>query len=483
MVKKELKNTGDLGSNLTDASPKIGVSVIDFADAVRFPWIEGVRILAFSAKGDALQVVDGGCIIPVKNVPVQMLGFLVLSESGDEEIAQVRLDWNNKFCCMPPPVFNAKMGIDPVKVLSWQSEQLIALQRDTARRNVRLMRDLAVIRVAHEETQEAFRRLEAFAMANLVLIQQEALTLEPMRHSVRLFGDATGLVEQLIPIGSVGVSDIAIHIDHAPADVTGFLRVRLCTVESDQVVGTWTVPASKLQPGWVRLSLREALGVDEQSLKLLVEWEGGDQLTLSLSYQHPDGRWCTRQGNHSFGRVLALQAWRGVPGTRTNRALNAVPVDEASTEPQWVLDAQTLRTAELVNGPEGYVRFVEDRRAVLVHPTDHTPTVARLAGACPAGAKHIWAQVETIHPEAGTVEYALVVAPTPEIGASRPKLPLPSGHISEWCAVPPCKKTEVHLFLPKPMQMSADLYLVTRMAPGDSNANCQALFSLVRAKA
>lgn len=468
---------------LTDTVPKIGVAAVDHAAAAHLSWLSGVRIVAVSVEGSTLQLIDNGSALPLVSMPVQMLGFLVLSESGGEEVARVCSTWQSAFRCEPPPVFNAEAGVDPVKVLSWQSERLIALQREASRRNVRLMRDLAVVRAAHDETQEAFRRLEAFAVANLVLTQQEALTLEPMRHGVRLAGGTSGLVEQLMPLGSVGVSDIAIHIGLLPAGATGALKVRLCTVEDDQKVGIWTVPASKLQPGWVRLSLREALGVDEQSLKLLVDWEGEGHVVLSLSYQHPDERWCARQGGRSVGRVLAMQAWRALPGTRANWAPNAIPVDEAPMATQWMLDVETLRAAELINGPAGYVKFVEDRRAVLVHPTDHAPTVARLAGACPAGATHIWVQVETAHPEAETVEYALAAAPAPEVGAPSPKLPLPGGHISEWCAMPPGKKAEVHLFLPEPTQIPTDLYLATRMPPGASNANCQAFFSLIRAKA
>jgi hypothetical protein len=152
-----------------------------------------------------------------------------------------------------------------------------------------------------------------------------------------------------------------------------------------------------------------------------------------------------------------------------------------ASQPQgWPLPAEVLRGIENLTDHPDYVMHYEGEDLVMVHPIDDVPALGCLRNACPAGTRHIQAEVEIAHPKAAAVDFAMIVTNTNTLLWQPEIQQFTGGFCTEWVSVPAATRSMVHLFLPAPLEADGDVYLATRLKPGENNAYCSALFRNIR---
>lgn len=129
------------------------------------------------------------------------------------------------------------------------------------------------------------------------------------------------------------------------------------------------------------------------------------------------------------------------------------------------------------------MRYIENLEAVLVHPNDTNAVLGKLPGSAPKGARHICADIEHGNANAGPIEYAIAVIDPNQKRSKNDTEKFKPGYISDWMALSAGTKSQVHLFLPAPLEAAGDIYLATRIRPGGSNENCWAYFKKIRTMA
>jgi hypothetical protein len=440
-----------------------------------------VEVIPLKGNALAIEVMVDGAAVAANTLPNNLIGFVALSKKSHAILEDISMHWEMHGHKLAPSCFLLEEQKNESLLNPWIIDQIIKANRDTAIRNVDLMRELTKIRIAHEETQRAFYALERYAETNFDLKRQQALALEPSTDMVQLNQDRR-TVTQLVPTVSVGVCDIAIHIASAPTETTGRLDITLTAVESGKRVSSWTVPGISLQKSWIQLSLPRSLGVDEESLSLTVEWVGAGSISLSMACSHPDPKWCAIAKGAPLSRTLAMKVWRGLPHTAPTQASNAYDLTNVPTK-RWLVDEGIMRNAENLSHMQEAVQYIEALGAVLVHPIDSKAVLARLSGSAPKGALHVWADVESGNKAAGPIEFAIAVASPLKGRGKTETIKFKPGYISEWITLPGGAKSEVHLFLPQALDNAEDIYLATRIKQGNSNENCWAYFKKIRATA
>jgi hypothetical protein len=452
---------------------------IDLNGLARLADTCGVAVVALEAIWDGVTVGFSPVAPSLQELPACVLGFVATSAAGAHEVELMRKAWARQFNREAPDALTVALPLDDVAVLGWIARRLVDAQRQMAERNTALMRDMYVIRSEHEAVQEAFQRLENYAYASSMLTRQLALCLEPHESAVKVGKGRTGEVRQLLPISSSGLCDVAIHLTQVSRDAHGRLDISLLTLEDGQTVGKWTLSASQMRPGWLRLGLEQALSADGRSIALILQWTGTGEIGLSLASPHPEPRWCAQAGGTATQGPLGVKLWRCFPGTRAVPAARASM--NASTEPQTLmLYADTLRKVENLGAIPDGIAFDQHWNSLLVHPVAGKPTWARLNNAVPEGVSRIYADIETRNDKAGPVEYVLAVAPATDKARKSKALQFKPGLISEWVRVDTTMQSQVHLNLDAAVQADFDLYLGTRLPPGATNAFCWAHFSKIR---
>lgn len=459
---------------MTDAAPKVLVPPADAAALLGLAWPSPVRPLALEASGGAVRVADGSRAA-VDSLPVNLVAAVALSDTGETELSVLRDAVADRFGAALPATERIDLGGGPVVLAETIVRALVAAQRRDALQAAALTRELALVRASHGELQESFRALERFASANLKVGRARSDEFPPARQRVALASDDGAALVQRLAVSSVGLSDVAVHVAKLPADRSGALEIVLRVIESDVVAGRWSLPLAELTVGWNRVGLARCLGPDECSVEVELRWTGADPIALSLSVVHPDERAAARHGA-GLGRVLALRTWRGLPNSSPPAAA-ATPAAEGQQARRWTVPAEVLAAAENLTSVPEHVGFNGELAALLVHPAGEEPTSARLRAACPTGTRHVWATVETTHPDAPVIDYALAVSP---VSDRRPGRDIPAfgkGYVSEWIRVAGGERTAVHLFLPEALGEPGDLYLATRLRDSGNNAFCWAHFS------
>ncbi|OLP52784.1 hypothetical protein BJF92_07300 [Rhizobium rhizosphaerae] len=362
----------------------------------------------------------------------------------------------------------------PEQVTPFIFGRIAACVRRLARANADLLRSTALLRADYEAMSAAFAALEVLVQHNRLAERRAATPVGPSRLSHPADGLSVENFEQLLPDRSAGLCDVAIYLRALPKG-EGDLHIQLRALESDVVVGRWTVARRALSEGWLRLSLDRALPVEPCSLLLSGRWTGGEGLHLGLGVSHPVERWQALINGQRIGSTLALNRWTASPGLRLPHSSEAVRALGSGMERSTlVLQADTAIIDSL--GDASMVFFHEAERSIQVHPVGLSPTKACLPLACPAGVVRISARVETMHPEAGRVVYGLGLGSPDMRGAiALPSLDL--DHQSDWVVLPARTPAMVTLFLAEPLAEPADLYLLTRLPEGESARFCWAHFS------
>lgn len=423
-------------------------------------------IVRFSASGSEFVLDADGCRITPDTAYLDLVGFVVLSSSGREAADAFRDYWSETFGEAPPETLDlsaAAAGEVDDALLRWMVGRISASRAQAAERNVTLMRDLSVLRQSHEMTQSAFQRLEA--MFQSMFHAKRALDInlkDNPEQPVRALDDGERLTQRL-PCDSVGLCDISVFVAGRPADETGRLHARLTLSESGEQVAEWVIDGSEIHPGWLRLSLETALSVDPQTPVLELEWTGQAPLTLASSFPHPDSRFQPRPD----APVLALQVWRFVPDTAAAFPADGHICHNTGHIRRWSIGKSYQTTAESLARPRDLIDYDTALGGLLVRPRGRAVSAARLTRAGRVGVTQIMASVETKQAEGPRVQYAIGVAQSgarPWFGRAVPRFK--PGMATEWYELGPSEWAQLHLFLPQAIEEVSDIYLMTRLAPG-----------------
>lgn len=460
---------------------KIGTTVEEYDLINQLSLPSQVELVAIRGNALAIEFVQGDVIQRLTSLPNNVIGFITTTEKGEVELGEISKHWELHGKKLGPACYRADSAIDSHSLSSWLIDQIIQSNQLTATRNVKLMRELTELRIAHEDSQRAFYNLERYAEANFELHRKLAFTLEPSNQAATL-NSKTQTITQLLPSVSVGVSDIGLHVSTPPQSNSGKLEVSLQTVESSTQVGHWVIQASSLKKGWIQLSLQETLGVDEQSLSLTLKWTGNDSIALTLGCAHPNDKWCAFIQGQPSNRTLALKIWRGLPNVSPTLSPTSLAVSTA-TAGRYLVDEGALKSVQSDTSLKEYVRYIEHLGAILVHPNDSNPMLAKLANCAPKGTRHITADIEHGNKDAGFIEYAIGVSAVQVSSRKNDAIKFKPGFISDWIALSAGAKSQIHLVLPNTLEDTSDIYLATRIKAGDSNENCWAYFKKIRTTA
>lgn len=416
--------------------------------------------------------VSAGRSVPADRVHLAALGVLVLSPAGAAATGAMAARWLAQFGdALPARIDLSDVAEDAQReaALEGLARLLLVGQRAAADRSAGLMRDVARLRQEHEAMQAAFARLETHAWNHRLSERKLSLALEPRDGSPVLSLPSGGEVVQRIAGASPGLSDVAIRVGGAAPPRQGVLTCRLESPDLGEVIAEWTIPAARIKPGWLRLSLLRGLADDPVGLCMRLRWEGAAALPLETAMPHPDPRFqpVRVDGSDAGRHVLAMEVWHYLPGVLApGSAKGWLPdgaVEAASplrrVEGGALLRAINLATMQYDLGP------VKGGDALLVHVMPDHLACAILPEAV-AGVRQVSVEALTWHPKGPVVDYAIAVLPS----AVRPRqlgaLPeFPQDYHSGWVRLRPMRAGQVTLILPDLPGEAHDLYLMTRLVP------------------
>ena len=419
--------------------------------------------------------------------PLQLAG-IVAFDQNDRELVDRTTDWLQKRRNTGVPAAHQLAAEDGAGFAAAILANAQALAQKNAVLTTSLFRQLAEARQANEELQNRFAALEAFIDRHGMQPFELAFINPPVDDDTEpnvLVTASDGRISQILPVASVGVSAIALHITKAAPRSDAVLNVALNSVEDGRMVESWSVPVADIDAGWMTLSLKSTIAGLRRTLRLVISVDGHrlDLPTLSLGnaqpldlfrLQDPD----LKQSISSSS--LALQVYVGLPGvvpphrsSFSARAAqdNAAPSLREVSLPQDVLvQTAQVHLDEDSSGFDG-VSYLDDERIVSCHPPAFGTTIARIAGGCPAGTLRLSANLLVAHEKAKDVEFALVACRDEGHVVhllSGTADPAPGEGFSGWIRVPAKQPRFASLYLEAAAREGGDLYLATRMVePGN----------------
>jgi hypothetical protein len=428
----------------------------------------------------------GGTKLSDHEVFVGCVGFVADSKAALETIGAARDTWRARFGVDAPPVVDISGIAAPtdrkVAMLAFVAD---ACAKDRVAQAARLLssqREVLQIRAAYEEVLTSFRSLELFLGQSAKATRWIGTVIEPLDSRAPLRVKEGDVVKQLLPTDSSGMSDVGFYLISAPPRGKGELRVSLSLLETGQRVASWQIPGERLRTGWNRFALEAGLGVEARTPLLQFDWDGEETLRFGLSMRHPEERFCVSVNGTPGVAVLAVQAWKSIPGARTPVTPDAF-LSGGATPRRWTFSEQVLKNVVDLAPVPDHVKFVPEHAAVMVHPVKDRVSVAVLPSAACEGMRHITADATITHPASADVEYALAIGDPDDRPRGPGEMPdFTDANHSGWVRVKAMRTTQVHLVLQTPLDGSADVYFMTRLADKDANtSNAWATFSNLRA--
>ena len=403
------------------------------------------------------------------------LGVVALSAEGARDVAGLAAFWARLFGSELPGFLDLSRvaaGARREAALEWLTDVLLAERQGAAGRMVSLMRAMAALRQEHEAMQASFARLETHAFLHRLSQRKLGFTVTPAAGSPVLELPSGAALVQRVPGLSVGLSDIALRISEGPAR-SGVLRCRLESPDRGEVLAEWSVPAARIEAGWLRLSLLRGLEADPVGLEIRLEWEGAGPLRLETAMAHPDPRFlpCGADGMPVGRHVLAIEVWHYLPGVRAPGSAKGLLPDgsgEADLPTRRIDGIELLRAINLDTLVQD-MQTVHGAPALLVHVMPDRVTCGILPETV-GGARVVSADIMTWSAKGPLVDYAIGVLPA----GLRPRQPgvlpeFPEGFHSGWVRMKPMRAGQVTLILPDLPGDAHDLYLMTRLPPGTTS--------------
>ncbi len=284
--------------------------------------------------------------------------------------------------------------------------------------------ELAILRRERETLLENYRALEdAFQARNwepVAEIFAHDPYADPKDEGIGQLL-ATGCVEQLLPVSSLGVAGIALHLHSVPRD-GGELVVMLGYVENGEGVAEWTVPYAQLAANWNFLALPRACGGAARTLRLRISTTGTETVGLSLGYPIASERYTARSETPHPDldlRPLAFRVFTGLPGVKPTRMPNMI-APTALLEGHFIEDyrlavellSQIVDVSVTPVVPEFQtVRFLEHENAVVCHPLPSGISAGTIGRAVEPGTISFSASAIIDHPKGAPAAVSFLLAP------------------------------------------------------------------------
>lgn len=341
--------------------------------------------------------------------------------------------------------------------------------------------ELAILRREREALLENYRALEdAFQARNwepVTEIFAHDPYVDPKDEGIGQLL-ATAHVEQLLPVSSLGVAGLALHLHSIPKD-GGELVVVLSYVENGEGVAEWTVPYAQLAAGWNFFALPRACGGGARTLRLRVSTTGGEMVGLSLGYPIASERYTARSEIVHPDldlRPLAFRVFAGLPGVKPARMPRMIG-------PTTLLDGRFIEDYRLAVDllsqivdvsvtpivPEFQtVRFLEHEHAVVCHPLPSGITAGTIGRAVEPGTISFSASAVIDHPQGAPAAVSFLLAPANSNARSevaelaRKGAVKPSAVFSGWRDVNAGQAININFQLDEPVREAMDLMILSR---------------------
>lgn len=350
-----------------------------------------------------------------------------------------------------------------------------------ARHTASITSELAILRRERETLLENYRALEdAFQSRNWEPVSEifaHDPYADPKDEGIGQLL-ASAYVEQLLPVSSLGVAGLALHLHSVPKG-SGELVATLSYLESGEGVAEWTVPYAQLVPNWNFFSLPRACGGAARTLRLRISATGPDTVGLSLGYPIASERYTARsEVPHSDLdlRPLAFRVFTGLPGVKPARIPNMI-APSSLLDGQYILDyrlavdvlSQIVDVSVTPMVPEFQtVRFLEHEHAVVCHPLPSGISAGAISRAVEPGTISFFANAVIDHPEGAPAAVSFLLAPANSNARSevaelaRKGSAKPSAFFSGWREVGPNQAISINIQLDEPVREPMDLMILSR---------------------
>lgn len=363
-------------------------------------------------------------------------------------------------------------------------ECIAAALTSQRRHSGRAALELATYRREFERLQRNFTRVEEYVGRQSFQRPNEIFEYPPdaahttetggLSRSDNGSGPTGHSVSQYIPVDSLGLSSISIHVAAKPEPSAQPLLVKLKAVETGKILATWSIPAVSARAGWIELALSHAIDEPALSLILIVELQNTTDWILSLGPPHPYREFCAHNEKaDSLSAPLSMQLFSGLPGVRvsaTTTAIRPLPTAHVAAEfvPYELYQHVTQVSPPVHDGKPVLVSYDAQLGCITVHPQKSMLTIARIPIAAPKNAWGLTAQIHLANEKANPTQFGMILCPprdeNRELGALD-RADTVSKAFSGWRTLSPLEKKSISVVLPTAPEERLTLYLVTRQSP------------------
>jgi hypothetical protein len=495
MIDRQAKPAVSQPAQLLDAIPSIIVAEDEMGQFLPAA-PAGISVFGLRAvEADAVWLVDAaGAEVCQMTAPMLCLGFVASSLGSFAELKAAHHLFGlwSAFDLPEPVILPTLESAD--RFIPELVASVFGRLKTYADHVTRLSRELFRLRVAHEDTMNAFAKLERFVSEANVQPCRLSFEHEP---ADGVFVCGARVLRQVLPVSSFGLSAVEIFVGRGA--LNGIL-VELCSREDHEVHEVWRLGADDLDVGWIVLPLKGGLGGRQRTPEIVLRPLSGTGLLPDVGLGAPQVLEAFRvsadieNGVEVLPRSLALRTWSGLPGVRppalTERTAQARGA-QAATTTELAMPLSVLRRAVMRSThwhPEFQpVGWLDDLRALEVHPPPRGSICAEIEGFDPgASAARLSVRGVLRSSESMPVEFAMGFAPgiNNGFGAMLADLWSLEAHedlyFSGWRVAIHDRPALVQVDLPSGLE-AGSLFLATRMEDGQVNAFAWACFQDLRA--
>ena len=409
-----------------------------------------------------------------------LLGIVVIDGSAFEPI---RDEWNSMLASTRL-AFRQAAAPNDVAVLRAALE--CAAEALTAQRcqSGRAALELATYRREFERLQRNFSRLEEY-VGRQSLQKPTEIFEYPVESAVVTEAVFSGKSEnaalpvsrsltQNLPVDSLGLCSVCIHISAKPGPTGPPLRVELRAQETGQVFGVWSISASEAPIGWIELALNSAVDEPALSLLLAMEWPPSPSgWALTQGPPHPYREFCAQTAaGQSLRSPLALRLFSSLPGVRVSatttaiRSINAPHVSAAFIPYDCYGQVTQISPAPGEQNVK-LVSYDPEIASITVHPQKGTLTVARLQVVPPKHAWGITAEIHLANDKANPTQFAILACSRRDESrelAALHRTESPPKVFSGWKTLSALERRSISALIPtSPERLT--IFLATRQSP------------------
>jgi hypothetical protein len=423
--------------------------------------------------------------------PPMLVTAVLVSDPASVRVARF-LAWLESSRTSPVLVVEWLKGTETA-ALAKIGQELGRIATVSANRQLQTAAEAARMRDINAELHHRFTVAESSLLRTGAMPLDLAFANDPVTDPAQhvSIGETERGIAQVLPIASVGVCAIGIHFAAHEAG-SGALVAELASLEDGRVLERWLIQASAIAPGWTVLGLSRTLSGLSRTLELRLSKQGSDERlpAISLGAGQPIPAFQVRDiatGQAALRNSLALQVWRGLPGTHMPGWFNVHKPVRSKTAPGGFIDIPlapvALAQVEHVN-PEA-VRFdfpavigPPGERAVMCHAPTTGMTIGRLGGTVPEGAIRFSASAFIDNQQSRDVDFALIVGEDLSrirAIAEGEMQPEPEEGFSGWVQVTHGQVKRLSAF----RQIAAPgtgIYVATRMTKAGDNSFARARF-------